>query len=64
VRGVKLCRCDNFCQFFHVHGLDINNICESSLKKEGLLMNTAIKARRCMLTETLVTDIEIPQIDS
>lgn len=47
MKGVKLRGCDDFCQFFHVHGLDVNNICES-LSKEGLFTYT-IKEDACSL---------------
>lgn len=53
--GVELGRRDDFRQLFHVHRFDIDNI--------YIVISQDESQDRGVLTETLVTDIEIPQVD-
>lgn len=75
MEGVKLgCR-DDLCQFFHIHGLDVNDICCPTSSKEREKqrrrsvsnqnrLDTATEATQQKLTKALVADVEIPKVDS
>jgi hypothetical protein len=63
---VALCRmkfgsCDNLSKFFHVSRLDIHDICVS--KRPNHKKRERIEYHREQLTETLITDVQIPEVD-
>lgn len=61
------CR-DDFCEFFHIHGLDVDDIYQTSSRTENdnqqSKQNPATDSTRQTLTETLVADVQIPKVDS
>lgn len=54
---MELCGCDHFRQFFHIDRLDVENVW---LGHQNLLSGYG----QIALTETLVADVEVPEIDS
>jgi hypothetical protein len=56
---MELCGSNDFRQLLHVDGLDIDDIwgIDCASEKPG---HTSVRA----LTETLIADIEIPEVDS
>lgn len=59
---VELGSRDDFCQLLHVDGFDIENVCsESTLVSLRYIAHAWTSTGR---TETLVADVEVPQIDS
>jgi hypothetical protein len=61
---MKLGSRDNFRQFLHVHRLDVNNIWTTLNRDHGDQQSDAEESRKTKRTEALVTDVQVPQIDS
>lgn len=55
---MEFCCGNDFCQFFHVDRFDVDNICWGT-EYQKLPQNDGNKR-----TETLVTDVEVPEVDA
>jgi hypothetical protein len=60
LRRMKLGSCNDFGKFFHVGWLDIHNICA---RKRSCQKRKQADYHREQLTETLITDVQIPEVD-
>jgi hypothetical protein len=68
MRWVELARCDDFCELFHVRWFNIHDVYRIT-RSDVIVRGNPSRLRQKRVnveprTKTLVTDVQIPQIDS